>query len=75
MAAESQNPNEQRQGEVKRIVPHPSVCRTRVLGAIQSFGACLVDEPTDCPYSLPAIGGNFCTHPTWKGFLKEPIGG
>jgi hypothetical protein len=71
MAAEHQKPGNHPRNREKRIVPHPSVCRARAMGGVQSFGACLVDNPTDCPYSLPAIGGNFCTHPNWKGFVKE----
>jgi len=75
MATESHSSGNRREDEVRRVVPHASVCRTRELGALQSFGACLVPEPTDCPYSLPAIGGNFCTNPSWKNFLKESTGG
>lgn len=61
-------------GGSRRVLPNPSVCRTRPLGALQSLGACMVEEPNDCPYALPAIGGNFCSHPNWKGFAM-PAGG
>ena len=52
------------------VLPDPNICCARPMGQLQSFAACLVAIPFDCPHAIPATGGTFCTNVKWKDFVK-----
>jgi hypothetical protein len=59
---------------IVRELPDPAVCRTRPIGSIKTFAACLVDQPIGCPNAIKVGEYIYCEHLHWKDFFKQPEG-
>ncbi|HWB58283.1 MAG TPA: hypothetical protein VG733_02280 [Chthoniobacteraceae bacterium] len=57
----------------QRILPDPSICKARAIGAITGFAQCLVERPMECRYVLYFGEGNICRHPRWREFPAGDI--
>jgi len=57
---------------IVRDLPDLNICRTRPIGSIKTFGACLVNCPTGCPYVVNFSEGHFCEHVNWNKFVLPP---
>jgi len=53
-----------------RVLPDPAICRTRPIGEIRSFAACLVNNPGSCPHAMSYGSTYLCRHPHWGDFVK-----
>ena len=52
--------------------------KIRLAGAVRqarTFGECLVENLTGCPYVVFSGKAQFCTYPNWASMVKPPIGG
>lgn len=75
MPESNPSPGEEANPRFSRSFPDPNSCSTKPIGSLMSFGECLVENLTGCPYVIFSGKAQFCTFPNWTSMVKPSMSG